>query len=583
MSHIFLHPLHMLWRERIEFFWPIWIAITLFGLVLVVWWVPRGEENAVDSTNVKRVGLSRPTIFPLLLLSVFLACYIAGSLFWEDFTYYDNNMFTLITLAGHNIAPPIWPDLGRFFPLGYQEFNVLRHFTHSIFGYHSLHLVQLLVMVGMLLTLDAQLSIASRVALVIISLLTPSVLISYSALIYPDWNLLFWFVCLIWALKHFDRKSSLIWAAAAVVSAQFLLYYKETAFLLLFGFVAARVILRCWNAERRAFDISPLRQRNSILDICLAGLVVPFLLFYLAAMFPKFRTDYASNHHLPLPEVLGSYLALDLLVWVLVALVLARVTRIFLGKTTPWPLWDSLAIGGVAYFAGYLILGMFSAYYLIPADVIAVLYVGRSLILSFSNMPYGVKVLVTVSVLVILVQALSLSAFRMYEAKNVMHTEADMANTMEDRYRHTNGGQDLKLFFPFARPYRIMNFAGYLSLQIPVDGVPSSSPSAHPLRLAGRSITMNGPCVPERSPICEAASTPDAGDLVVVLPDDKAPPEELAEYQQHTNGLLLSYHSVPAVPRWLSFYVHHLHIASPSFAREELPTSWLNASIAVWK
>jgi hypothetical protein len=79
------------------------------------------------------------------LLALFLASYIALILAWEDFAYHDNELFTLGTLQGHNIPLPIWPTQGRFFPFGLQEFNLIRHFTSSITGYHVFRIIEFLV------------------------------------------------------------------------------------------------------------------------------------------------------------------------------------------------------------------------------------------------------------------------------------------------------------------------------------------------------------------------------------------------------------------------------------------------------
>ena len=108
------------------------------------------------------------------------------TLVWEDFAYYDNSNFTLDILKGRNYPTPIWQGQGRFFPLGYQEFNLLRHFTDTITGYHVLPIAQLLIFSWILLILDDELSIAARVALTILALVTPSILISFSGLIFPS-------------------------------------------------------------------------------------------------------------------------------------------------------------------------------------------------------------------------------------------------------------------------------------------------------------------------------------------------------------------------------------------------------------
>ncbi len=264
LLHHLLHPLKVLWRERIALFWPIWITTTAIGVMLVIWVVPRRESTPPDSIQSRRHDWSRAAILAVAFLSVFLACYIAGSLVWEDFTYYDNSHFTNGTLAGHDIPRQILPESGRFWPLGYQEFNLLRHVTSSVFGYHALHIVQLALLSGILLVFDEELSIKARVALITLALITPSFLISFSGLIYPEWNIIFWLVCLAWFVKCFEQTRSTAWAVAALVSSQFMLYYKETAFLLLLGFAVGRLLLRCWNVDHAGWDFKRLaRSRKS--------------------------------------------------------------------------------------------------------------------------------------------------------------------------------------------------------------------------------------------------------------------------------------------------------------------------------
>src|ERR1700685_1500321 len=244
--HHLLHPLKVIWGERIALFWPIWIAITAIGVILVIWLVPQRKSVRLDSIQFRRHDWSRAAILSVAVLSLFLACYIWGSLVWEDFTYYDNSHFTNGTLAGHAIPRQISPESGRFWPLGHQEFNLIRHVTRSVLGYHALHIVQLLLLRGILLVFDEELSIKDCVALIILALITPSILISFSGLIYAEWNIIFWLVCLAWFVKRFERTHSTAWAVVAVISSQLILYYKETAFLLILGFAVGRLVLRCW-------------------------------------------------------------------------------------------------------------------------------------------------------------------------------------------------------------------------------------------------------------------------------------------------------------------------------------------------
>ena len=464
------------------------------GVMLVICVVPQRKGLPLDSMQSRRHDWSRPAVLAVAFLSLFLACYFVGSLVWEDFTYYDNSHFTNGTLVGRDIPVQISPEAGRFWPLGHQEFNLIRHFTRSVPGYHALRIVQLVLLCGILLIFDEELSIQARVALITLAVITPSILIGFSGLIYGEANIIFWLVCLAWFAERFEQTRSTAWAVAALVSSQFMLYYKETAFLLLWGFAVGRLLLRCWKADHPVWDFKRLRDPESRLDMCLALMVAPFLLYYLAAMFPNYRTAYADDFRLPLAEVLVSYLKLDLLVWVFVAVVLARIFLILRGKVAPSPRWDGLALAGVGYVAGYLSLRMESAYYLAPADLIAVLYLGRLAILSMENMGFGTRLCVLALLSLVLLQDLSLSAFRMYERKNVIHAKAEMGRVIEARYE-SDPQSVRRLFFPFANPFHILEFASYLNyLGVPVETIPAGSAATVRVKMVGQAIKKDGPC-----------------------------------------------------------------------------------------
>ena len=572
--HHLLDPFKVLGTER-TLFWPIWIGITVLGVLLVIWVVPYQKRIRLESVPSQRHNWShRAAILAVAFLILFLACYIAGSLVWEDFTYYDNSQFTNGTLLGHNTEIQIQTDAGRFWPLGHQEFNLLRHVTHSVTGYHALRIVQLLLLCGILLVFDEELSIKARVALILLALITPSILTSFSELIYGEANVLFWLVCLAWFLKRFEKTQSKAWAVAAVISSQFMLYYKETAFLLLLGFAVGRLLLRCWKVDQAGWDFKRLRDPESRLDLCLAFLVVPFLLYYLVAMFPHYGMRYAAEMHLPLVQVLASYFKLDLLVWALLAAVLARILQILRHKVVPLPLWDGLALAGMCCLAGYLALRMYTAYYLAPVDLIAVLYVGRFAVLSMKKVGLGVRLCALALLALVLLQDLSLSAFRMYETKNIIHAKAEMGHMIKARYE--SDSQSVKrLFFPFSYTFQVFEFASYLNyLGVPVEQI-SGSAITSGVVLVGRAI-QDGPCEPF---VCHTGSRLYPGDLVVVLPDDFTRADELNSYRQEGTGPVFSYHPRPFIPQWLRPYINHLHVVSHLSSQRHLPDAWLNASV----
>jgi hypothetical protein len=140
------------WATRhgnILLFWLIWVTITAAAAIWMASAVrhvaaPTSQKairRPIDLIPIWRAAGAPRAVAALTLLAVFLASYVAMTLVWEDFAYYDNQYFTQITLKGHNLSYGISMnrESGRFWPLGLQEFNLVRHFTHTITGYVTAH------------------------------------------------------------------------------------------------------------------------------------------------------------------------------------------------------------------------------------------------------------------------------------------------------------------------------------------------------------------------------------------------------------------------------------------------------------
>jgi hypothetical protein len=579
----FLHQI----RVPMFLFWPVWIPMTAAAAVFVacaVGWAasPIAQKPSVSFIRIGRKG-SRGAVAAMTLLGLFLAGYIAMILAWENFTYRDNSAFTFYTLRGHDVPPPIWPWTGRFFPLGFQEFNLIRHFTDTITGYHAVRIVQLLIFSWILLILDEELNVEARAALVILALITPSILTSFSWLIYHEANVLLCIVCLALFVKRFEQTQSVAWAVATAVCAQIMLYYKEIAFLLLLGFAVSRLVLRCRNTDERSWDFSRLWDKESRLDLCLAFLAVLFLLYYLGVMLPRPTMRYAELLRRPLAELFLDYIKVDLLALLFVGIVLFRTYLIVRCKITPSLLWDGLAFGGVACFVGYLGLGIPTAskHYTAPVDLIALLYVGRLASLSAAKMHLWGKLAALALLLAVVLQDVSLSAFRVFESKSVIHAKGEIAQVVLARYQNA-AGDIRRLFFPFASPYIIMEFAYYLDYRgVPVEGIMDTAGGLNSVSVVTRARTKDGPCVNYSNLICHAAATPGQGDLVIVLPDDNQSLADIASYRAQ-GELLFSYE--PGIPQSLYPFVRSLPIVSPpEVTIKELRDGWLHASVTAWK
>ena len=570
----------------------IWITLTTAAAIFVAWAVDRTAKTTNRSQSKANLYLSwrlvgtPRDVTALALLAVFLTSYSVMILVWEDFTYYDNSFFTLVTLKGHNIGAPIWQGEGRFWPLGYQEFNLLRHFTGTITGYHVLAIAQLFIFVTILLLCDDELSMAARVSLAFVALLTPSILISFTGLIFPERNVLLLLACLVLSIKRFEKTQSTPWAVAAAVCAQIMIYYKETAFLLLFGFAAGRLILRCRNGHHATWDYHRLWDKEGRLDLCLAGLAVLFSFYYIGVMGIHQKFHYAGDRRQPLGEILLAYIRLDFLAWLLMFVVLGRICLILRGRAAASPLWDGLALGGVLYILAYCYLGIFNAWYLAPADLIAVLYVGRFAVLSWKKMGSWNKAVASMLVFIVLIQDVSLSALAVFERKNVIQAKIEIARVIQTQYSN-DGGNALRLFFPFATPYVIMEFASYLSYRgVPVEGAEAEPTELNNVALAASGVAKDGPCVEWSSSRCHTVKEPDRGDLVIVLPDDEASLAEVSGYRAQ-GELLFSYEPRPRIPQWLRSLVRNLvgnlRMTSPIFVHKMLSDRSMDASVTLWR
>jgi hypothetical protein len=262
--------------------------------------------------------------------------------------------------------------------------------------------------------------------------------------------------------------------------------------------------------------------------------------------------------------------------------VLVRMYGIFRKRLVPSLLWDSLGFGGLVCFAAYLRLGIFRAYYLAPVEAIAVLYVGRWAILSWKEMRAGSRALALGFACLVAIQYVSLSSFHILERQNLLRAKAEIARVVGERY--SGATRPVRLFFPYASSWQVMEFGYDLNLQgIPVESDTTSGPEGRsPVVLVAQSVAMDGRCQEYWSIVCRAGPAPQPGDLVIVLPDDDAWLSQVAPYREGGEPLL-SYERRPAIPEGFYSLIRLLAVASVPVAQNNLPDHWMDASVTLWK
>jgi hypothetical protein len=305
---------------------------------------------------------------------------------------------------------------------------------------------------------------------------------------------------------------------------------------------------------------------------------VLFLIYYFAAMGFRLNTNYAIMYQQPFVRTLLAYARRDVLAWLLAAVAAGRIYLILRGRAAPLPLWDGLALGGVACFVAYLYLRLSQPWYSAPVDLIGMLYLGRLAVLSLESTRSWRKSIVLSLMFIVVSQNIVFFAAKLYERKNTIHGKVEIARVVEEQYRN-RAGHPLRLFFPFTHPYWIMEFAAYLSyhgiLVEGGDGGDAGRPDD--VVLAGPAVAKDGRCMVYQTIQCHAAIRPAPGDLVIVLPNDSPSRAQASLYR--ARGELFYYEPRPAIPVWLLALITdlagHLHIA--------IPDGWMEGSVTMWQ
>jgi hypothetical protein len=138
-------------------------------------------------------------------------------------------------------------------------------------------------------------------------------------------------------------------------------------------------------------------------------------------------------------------------------------------------------------------------------------------------------------------------------------------------------------FFPFADGYSIKEFGAYLSYRgVPVDGATDdAAPFINKVRLAksanigpGERTDQDGRCIFYSRIKCELACGPSPGDLVIVLPTDKASRVDVSTYREK-GELLLSSKPLFSIPNWLRPLFIYI-------TGDPLSDRWMDASVTKW-
>jgi hypothetical protein len=584
MTPLLQHLAHL---HLLRVFWPHFILFWLCFLVPVAlcahWLGAVGEPRSPALRTTMpgrrlafRLGLSDGISIALFLF--FLAFYIFLILYKDDFAYYDNQQLLDFSLQGHFFPAPIWPNVGRFFPLGLQEFNLLMFITKSPVGYHSFAIAQLIVLLVVLFAALEEFKIRYRLLILTAVMLAPSFVISFTGLIYPERDILFCLAIMLACLYGYGKTKSRGYFVTCLVAIQFALYYKETIVVFVVAYAVTRLVLEAYLGWRAGHCDWRKIGKDNYLHFAMLALSGIYTVLFLGALLPNRNFSYIAAHPSGLSSVFLDYLQIDWLLPILIGVLILRFGRLVFSGGEIDPLWDSLGVGCLAYFLCILGLKLYSGYYLAPTNFVAVLYLAY-ISKRWLSKPTKLRVaVVTAGVLCVLIHDMAYSSFRIIERKGVIIANSQFDQFLQSRMLGMKSGV-VDVYFPFADGFRLMELSAYLRHKgIKLAGNDGTDSEAGPVvAFAGRQEFSGNRCVDYAKYACVHEDSAKPGALIVVLPDDEAVPARIDDIRQHSVPAL-SENACPACSRPGSWF-RLLHTVSAGFWQRPLPEHWLQLDV----
>ena len=535
-------------------FWIVW----LFGLAGILA-VSIGIHRSGDWQPFEPAAKS--SRLQTACFGAFLVLYL-GFMFWnEDFAWMDGHVFTDFSAIGITRPPSVWPNVGRFWPMGYQEYNLISHVSKTATAYLVFGAIQLIAGLWFLYEAMPAKTPALRLSTLALLMLAPAFAADFAELTYADRNVVFAVCVLVFCVSRYDREPALRWMIPPLVVSYWVLYDKETTTALFGTFAAARMLLKASRDGWRSALRSPLEIGMIIGSACFAGQLGIVLIQ---------NAHYLTFGFVGRWTATGRYLTADpLLAAFLIAFAIHVVQTLRRGAKLD-PLWDALALGGVLHFCAVAVTGLEEDFLMGPTELIAALTLVR-LLPAFWSERARLRPILAVAASVLAAVTVTFGTYRLIQRKVVVGQTKKLADFLISY----SGREKARLYFRDDGG-QVESFVSYLSYR----GLPIRRAGAKPaggVEVAGSEPFPGDLCVDFVDFVCKH-DEPRPGDLLVHLALE---PWQPAAKEKSFQPL---FESSPA-----SFFpslrpvLSALHRLSPTlygvFKGEPLPDDWLRVSV----
>lgn len=291
----------------------------------------------------------------------------------------DDHTFIKTLFVGKSIPFFIFKDIGRFFPLDGQEWNILSViFSPSASIFYAFNAICLLVVAWCLryalfrFTAHHTEFNTMRIlvyAAIVICLFSPAFVTAWLRLFVPERMEFVFFsiflACYMYVVYSQASIRAWVFLVLGVVCANLALYYKETAFAMLgvFGFV--HFVLDYKNSSKitKTFDVA-------LVLSSVVWLVVYALVVLAQKQGSGSYGDTPYNQVIVMIKVVFNYILQEPFLFVaLPCFVLYRIYQVFVKKSPFVPLLDSALVAALVLCAEYVALKIGDIHYLLPAYI----------------------------------------------------------------------------------------------------------------------------------------------------------------------------------------------------------------------
>jgi hypothetical protein len=283
----------------------------------------------------------------------------------------DDTQFYLPVMLKKYINSPIFASIGRFFPLAFQEFNLLFLFSlNDPFWFYCISCLEFFITVLFFTLFLKELSERYiqksanfwSILFLFCLIVSPSVLYVFMDVIFPERNIL----CLLSIFMYFYWKGiqseNIIYTLLASLFAVLSCYYKEPVFGIFVVFCLSPFIFDYKNV---------LKQHKIFAGIISVNIILYCLLYYFLVYQFTVKGYNEARVNLTYIENIIFIFKNNFLLLLIVLFSCFRFLHIVFYKEKKYLISDSLLFSGTAYLFAFILLKLNAQYYFTPVYILA--------------------------------------------------------------------------------------------------------------------------------------------------------------------------------------------------------------------